>query len=171
MRKLKSPWHLVAVVVAFALAPAAGVALAAGGGGASSGGGGAGGGGTSSAAINRDLASAWEKIELNNYRGAILLLQDVLAVESDNADALNLLGYSHRKLGNKDKALGYYTQALEIDPKHKGANEYLGELYLEMKDVAKAEERLAVLGSACAMKCEEYAELKAAIDAFKANEG
>lgn len=162
MRKRNSLWTVAAMAVGLALAPMAG-AIAAGGGGTSS-------GGTSSTTIDRNLAKAWDKIQDKNYRGAIDLLEDVVSAQPKNADALNLLGYSHRKLGNKDKALGYYTQALEIDPKHKGANEYLGELYLMMKDLPKAEERLAVLGSACAMKCDEYAELKAAIDAFKAKQ-
>ncbi len=162
MRKRNSLWTVAAMAVGLALAPMAG-AIAAGGGGTSS-------GGTSSTTIDRNLAKAWDKIQDKNYRGAIDLLEDVVSAQPKNADALNLLGYSHRKLGNKDKALSFYTQALAIDPKHKGANEYLGELYLMMKDLPKAEERLAVLGSACAMKCDEYAELKAAIDAFKAKQ-
>ena len=79
---------------------------------------------------------------------------------------LNYLGYSHRKLGHTEKALGYYQQALEIEPKHRGANEYLGELYLELKQLDKAEERLKVLSTAC-NACEEYVELKEKVEAFK----
>ena len=118
-----------------------------------------------------DIAAAQAKIDAKNYRGAIDLLKSILADQPMNPDALNLMGYSHRKLGNKDKALDYYTQALAADPKHKGANEYLGELYLEMDDLAKAEERLSVLAAACSSSCEEYKDLKSAIDDFKAKQG
>ncbi len=118
-----------------------------------------------------DIGAAQAKIDAGNYRGAVDVLKAILADQPMNPDALNLMGYSHRKLGNKDKALDYYTQALAADPKHKGANEYLGELYLEMDDLAKAEERLSVLAAACASSCEEYADLKAAIDDFKAKQG
>lgn len=130
------------------------------------------GGGTtkSSASGSGSIDEAKSKIEAQNYRGAVALLEDILEGSPNSADALNLLGYSHRKLGNKEKALAYYTKALDVDPKHVGANEYLGELYLEMKDLAKAEERLAVLKSACS-SCEEYEELKDAIADFKATQG
>ena len=86
----------------------------------------------------------------------------------DNADALNLMGFTERKLGDPTDSLTYYNKALAQNPNHLGANEYLGELYLEMKDVKKAEERLAVLQQACGGTCEEYQELKEKIDQFKA---
>ena len=104
-----------------------------------------------------------------DYQKAIDHLQKVLAATPDNADALNLMGFSERKLGHLDASLAYYDKALALKPEHLGANEYLGELYLEMKDVKKAEERLAVLEKACNASCEEYDELKEKIDQFKAN--
>ena len=69
----------------------------------------------------------------------------VKALDKDpgNADALNLMGYSYRKLGEFDEAMEYYEDALKLQPDHIGANEYMGELYLEMKNLPKAEERLA----------------------------
>jgi len=104
-----------------------------------------------------------------DYQKSIDHLQKVLAATPDNADALNLMGFSERKLGHLDASLAYYDKALALKPEHLGANEYLGELYLEMKDVKKAEERLAVLEKACNASCEEYDELKEKIDQFKAN--
>ena len=94
-------------------------------------------------------------------------LQKVLAAKPDDADALNLMGFTERKLGDPGQSLEYYNKALALNPKHLGANEYLGELYLEMKDVKKAEERLAVLQDACGGTCEEYQELKEKIEKFK----
>jgi tetratricopeptide (TPR) repeat protein len=78
------------------------------------------------------------------------------------------MGYSQRKIGEKETALGYYLKALDLDPAHIGANEYLGELYLEMKDPARATERLEVLREACTWPCEEYSRLEKAISDFKA---
>jgi hypothetical protein len=60
---------------------------------------------------------------------------------------------------------------LALKPKHRGANEYLGELYLEMGDLAKAEERLEVLDGACWFGCDEYSDLKEAIAKYKAQTG
>src|SRR5262249_9458859 len=91
-------------------------------------------------------------------------LEKVLAVKPDDADALNLMGFTERKLGDPSQSLEYYNKALALNPKHLGANEYLGELYLEMKDVKKAEERLAVLQQACGGTCEEYPALNARLE-------
>lgn len=98
-----------------------------------------------------------------DYRGAITLLEGVVKDQPNNADALNELGYSHRKLGELDQALVYYTRALAADPKHRGANAYLGELYLQMGDPARAEAQLERLDSLCFFGCDELDRLKAAI--------
>lgn len=128
-------------------------------------------GGTSSGNTNSDgeYRIAKTAIAQYDYQKAIDHLQKILAATPDNADALNLMGFSERKLGHPDQSLEYYNKALALKPEHLGANEYLGELYLEMKDVKKAEERLAVLEKACNASCEEYNELKEKIDQFKAN--
>jgi Flp pilus assembly protein TadD len=152
--------------------PSAGLAYAAGSGGSgtSSSGESNAGGGSASAPATQGLALAQGKIDASNYRGAIEVLKNILADEPNNADALNLLGYSNRMLGNKDESLGYYRQALKLNPNHVGANEYMGELYLEMNDLPSALDRLAVLASVCSA-CEEYADLKKAIETFKAKQG
>jgi tetratricopeptide (TPR) repeat protein len=77
------------------------------------------------------------------------------------------MGFSERKMGKLDKSLEYYNKALAIQPNHLDANEYLGELYLDMKKVKKAEERLAVLDKACGGAFSEYMELKDKIAKFK----
>ena len=91
--------------------------------------------------------------------------------DSGNADWNNLMGYSHRKARTPDLAAAerYYGEALRIDPKHRGALEYSGELFLQLGDLARAEQRLATLDKVCFLPCEEFTELKKAIASFKAN--
>ena len=113
-----------------------------------------------------DYDAAVADVKAGNYIAAIPLLQKVVAASPRNPDALNYLGFSYRKTGDMSQALVFYQKALDLQPLHIGANEYMGELYLEMKNLPKAEERLAVLKQACT-SCEEYGELKEKIDAFK----
>ena len=80
------------------------------------------------------------------------------------ADTLNYLGYTTRKLGDYENGEKYYLLGLEIDPNHKGINEYLGELYVVTNRIDLAKERLKVLESC---NCEEYNELKEIIAGTK----
>jgi tetratricopeptide (TPR) repeat protein len=91
--------------------------------------------------------------------------------DTGSADWNNLMGYAHRKQRTPDLAAAerYYDEALRIDPKHRGALEYSGELYLMLGQLAKAEQRLAALDKACFLPCEEYTDLKQAVARFKAN--
>jgi len=86
----------------------------------------------------------------------------------DAANLHNELGYSHRKLGQFDKAFEHYKRALAIDPRHRGAHEYIGEAYLQVGDVPSAEKHLAALRSICLLPCDELKELQAAIEAQRA---
>ncbi|WP_435113319.1 tetratricopeptide repeat protein [Candidatus Pelagibacter bacterium nBUS_36] len=80
------------------------------------------------------------------------------------ADTLNYLGFTTRKLGDYKNGEKYYLLGLEIDPNHKGINEYLGELYVVTNRINLAKERLNVLENC---NCEEYGELKEIIDGKK----
>ena len=80
------------------------------------------------------------------------------------ADTLNYLGFTTRKLGDFENGEKYYLLGLEIDPNHAGINEYLGELYVATNRLNLAKERLKVLESC---NCEEYGELKEIIDGTK----
>ena len=80
------------------------------------------------------------------------------------ADTLNYLGFTTRKLGDYEKGEDFYLQGLKIKPDHKGINEYLGELYVVTNKMDKAKERLEVLKSC---KCEEYIQLKEIIEGKK----
>jgi len=108
-----------------------------------------------------------ELIEEQQFQQAIKELDTALQDDPDDPDLLNLLAYSHRNLEHFDIALDYYQQALKIKPKHLGANEYLGELYLILGQLEKAEERLAVLDKACFFGCGEYDKLKQAIREYR----
>ena len=108
-----------------------------------------------------------ELIEDGKYQEAIDASEKALAKSPDNADLFNLTAYSHRKMGQFDEAFVFYFKALEIDPGHRGANEYLGELYLQTGQLEKAEQRLQVLDKECFFSCEEYRDLKKAIKAYK----
>ncbi len=109
------------------------------------------------------LASA--QIKSGDYRTAIVTLNGLK--RPNDANVLNLLGFSHRKLGLVDVGLRYYHAALEANPEHHGAHEYLGEAYLQKDDLAKAEVILKKLGGLCGTDCKHYKELAKAIDAFK----
>ena len=100
------------------------------------------------------------KIEAKQYQSAINELKIMVEKDNDNADAFNLLGYSNRKLKRYDIAEDYYLQALKIDPKHKGAMEYLGELYVETGRMELANQMLAQLDETCFLTCNEYKMLK-----------
>jgi len=80
---------------------------------------------------------------------------------------MTLLGFSYRKTQNYEDALTFYEWALKAEPMHKGANEYLGELYLETNQFDKAVEQLEILDSLCRVNCKEYTTLKDAIDSFQ----
>ena len=112
--------------------------------------------------------AAFEKlIQDEKYEQAITELDKALKDDPDNADLLNLMAYSHRQLQHYEIALNYYQQALQIDPQHRGANEYLGELYLQIGQLDKAEGRLEVLDKECFFGCEEFDELKEAIADYR----
>jgi tetratricopeptide (TPR) repeat protein len=113
------------------------------------------------------IDDAEDHIDDEEYNDAIALLEKARAEEPNNPDILNWLGYSHRKLGDYDTSLEFYTAALAQEPDHLGANEYLGELYLLLNDLPKAEERLAVLAMACDSDCEEYEELLEEVEEYK----
>lgn len=81
-----------------------------------------------------------------------------------NADTLNYLGFTTRKLGDFENGEKYYLLGLEIKPDHKGINEYLGELYVATGRLDLAKERLKILENC---NCEEYQELKEVIEGTK----
>ena len=84
--------------------------------------------------------------------------------DKKNPDILNYLGFTLRKKGDYEKGEEYYLLGLQIDPDHKGINEYLGELYVVTNRIDLAKKRLDVLKNC---NCEEYEELKQIIEGKK----
>ena len=89
-------------------------------------------------AKNPERAAAARMIEAGQYEQAISLLQNATAKKAGNADIQNSLGFANRKLKRYDAAMRHYKAALQIKPDHRGANEYLGELYLELGRLEEA---------------------------------
>ena len=98
------------------------------------------------------------------YEKALKLLLKSNKKKPNNADILNYLGFTTRKLGDFKKGEKYYLEGLAIEPNHIGINEYLGELYVATNRVGLAKERLEILKDC---NCEEYKELKEIIDGTK----
>ena len=106
------------------------------------------------------------KIEKANkrYEKALEYLIKSNKEKPNQPDTLNYLGFATRKLGDYEKGEEYYLLGLQIDPEHKGINEYLGELYVVTDRIDLAKERLSVLKNC---NCEEYKELKEIIEGKK----
>jgi len=131
-----------------------------------------GGGGDESRAARGDSAdpdytTAVKAIDAGRFAEAIPLLEGVVARDGRNADAYNWLGYAVRRSGDPTRAIPIYQKALDIDPKHRGAHEYIGEAYLILGDVASARRHLKRLDSLCFLPCSEYRDLKKAIETFE----
>ena len=102
-------------------------------------------------------------INSEKYPAALTSLKSVDKSYPNNADVNNLLGYTSRKLKQYSQASTYYTKALTIDPKHLGALEYQGELFITLKKTTSAKSNLAKIKAICGTSCEEYIDLKKAI--------
>ena len=128
------------------------------------------------AATKFDIGEKWiskaKKFEKKNkvdkakkaYEKAIKSLLESNAQNPSDPDTLNLLGFSHRKIGDYSNAEIYYAMGLEIDPKHVGINEYMGELFVATNRIGEAKKRLAVLENC---NCKEYNDLKQVIEGTK----
>lgn len=133
----------------------------------------AGGGGYSdwsapAATPTTDLERAKASIAAKDYEGALGHLAKARSAEPRNADVHNLIGFASRKLGRYDQAGPAYETALSIDPKHRGALEYQGELFLTLGQPEKAKANLARLDKICWLGCDEHRDLKKAIAAYEA---
>lgn len=165
-RRWTKGWMLAA---GLACALAAPLAWAAGGGGGGAGGGSNTGWGGGNA--DPDYNAAVAAIKAQDHAKAVPLLQGYVARSPDDANGENWLAYAYRKTGRMDEAFEHYAKALKLNPNHRGAHEYLGEAYLMVGNLAKAEEHLKILDKLCMLPCEEYTDLKEAVAAYKVNKG
>lgn len=115
------------------------------------------------------LGQAREHIAAKRWDEALESLRQVN--DPGNPDWQNLMGYCLRRKKTPDvvAAQKHYDAALRIDPSHRGALAYSGELALTNGNLPVAEQRLARLGEVCARKCEEYLSLDSAVRRYKAN--
>jgi Tfp pilus assembly protein PilF len=115
------------------------------------------------------LEKAAAATKQQDWTGAQNVLKDALSASPNNANYHNLYAYSIRKGANPDMNLVFkhYNEALRIDPKHRGAHEYIGEAYLMVGNVAKAKEHLGQLDKLCFFPCVEYTDLKKAIAEYE----
>jgi tetratricopeptide (TPR) repeat protein len=109
-----------------------------------------------------DLTSVRAKIKAKDYKAAIAELTPMLDTHQ-HADIYNLLGFSLRKSGNMTRAATFYAKALDFDPNHKGALEYQGEMFVELRQIDKAKANLDRLVVLCPQGCEEREDLEKAI--------
>ncbi len=121
----------------------------------------------SAASQNLDYQAGLEAIKVSDWKRAIDNLNVALVAEPTNADLRNWLGYAYRHEGRYDEAFDQYRAALQLEPKHRGAHEYIGETYLLTGNKAKAREHLAALERICGTKCDEYRDLQKAIASAK----
>ena len=112
------------------------------------------------AATDEDYAAGRKAIVAKQWKEAIARLRKAEVRHPDHADLQNYLGYAHRNLKQFDAAFRYYKRAIELDPRHRGAHEYIGEAYLMVGDVPNAEKHLAALRAICMLPCEELTDLE-----------
>ena len=110
-----------------------------------------------------DYYLAKDFIEQGKYTKDIKILKELEKESSKDADVQNYLGFSYRKIGNLDLAAVHYNKALILDPKHKGALEYQGEMFLTLNQVDKAKQNLEKLDKICFLGCKEMDKLELSI--------
>jgi len=118
------------------------------------------------AQLDPDFAAGKKALVTEDWNGAIAALKFAAVRDPRNADIQNYIGYAYRRLRQLGPAMQHYQQALLLNRRHRSAHEHLGELYLVLGDLAKAEQQLAKLEDICLIPCVETEDLKRAIAAY-----
>lgn len=113
--------------------------------------------------FNTLLNESRKLIDAKSFALALDALKLIDAKYPNSADVNNLLGYANRNLKKYSESAKYYAKALKLDPKHLGALEYQGELFLMTNKLRSAKANLAKLKKLCGTSCEEYIDLQKAI--------
>jgi Flp pilus assembly protein TadD len=119
------------------------------------------------AARDEDYAAGKRAGEKKDWVEAVHLFKRAEMRHPDHADLQNILGFSYRNLKQYELAFKHYRRAIELDPRHRGAHEYIGETYLMTGDLAGAERHLAALKEICLLPCEELKDLERAIAEYR----
>lgn len=118
--------------------------------------------------LEPDYAAGRKAIDAKLWPDAIRLLSSAALRDTRNADIQNYLGYAYRNSGQMDLAFKHYQRSLSLNPRHRGAHEYVGEAYLMVRNLKKAEEHLVALQKICILPCEELDDLRKKIAEYKA---
>jgi Flp pilus assembly protein TadD len=118
---------------------------------------------------DEDYAAGKRAVAKKDWAEAARLFKRAEVRHPDHADLHNSLGYSYRNLKQYELAFKNYRRAIELDPRHPGAHEYIGEAYLITGDPAGAERHLAALKAICLLPCEELIDLERAIAEYRAS--
>ena len=116
---------------------------------------------------DEDYAAGKRAAERKDWAEAVRLFERTEKRYPEKADLQNNLGFSYRNLKQYDLAFKHYKRALELDPRHRGAHEYIGEAYLMTGDLPNAQKHLAALREICLLPCEELADLERAIAQYR----
>jgi Flp pilus assembly protein TadD len=115
-----------------------------------------------------DYAAGRKALQAGDWTTAVARLAKAEVRNPDHADLQTDLGFAHRNLRHFDVAFKHYERALQIEPRHRGAHEYIGEAYLMVGDVKNAERHLVALRGICLLGCEELKDLEEAIARYRA---
>lgn len=119
------------------------------------------------AARDPDYVAGKAAMEKQNWTEAVKRFHQASLRDPDSADLHHYLGFSYRNLKQMDLAFKSYKRSIELNPRHRGAHEYIGEAYLMMNDLLGAERHLAALRRICLLPCEELADLEKAIAEYR----
>ena len=114
-----------------------------------------------------DYAAGKRAGEMQNWEDAARLFKRAEMRQPDHADLQNSLGFAYRNLKQYELAFKHYRRAIELDPRHRGAHEYIGETFLMTGDLAGAEKHLAALKQICLLPCDELKDLERAIAQYR----
>lgn len=117
--------------------------------------------------LDPDFAAGKRALSKGQWASAIEVLKLAALRDPRNADIENYVGYAYRRIGLPKLAFAHFRQAIEFNPRHRGAHQHLGETYLSVGELAKAEAQLTALEAICLLPCEEYGDLKRAIAMYK----
>jgi tetratricopeptide (TPR) repeat protein len=119
------------------------------------------------AELDPDFAAGVKALAGSDWNGAIKALAAAALRDTRNADIQNYLGYAYRRLRQLDAAFTHYQLAVTLNPRQRSAHEHLGEAYLVVGNLARAEEHLAALERICLIPCEQYDSLRKAIETYR----